>query len=399
MQCPHCAAPVAEGVRFCPACRKRVVAPTAGFDQAPPRPAVPRAPAGDPAAAGHPAAPVPLPPLPRESAPPPLEIPPPPRQVSSAAALAFGGTLAEVRRPTAVTALAVWNFLQGAVLLLGGLATAFAMFAGPSGQDLVAVLGVVYLGLGAAHVAAGVGLLGMRSWARTLQIVLASIGLLGIPCGTVISIFILVYMMKPGIKILFSGRTGELTPEETAEVASALQSSGVLWALVALVGMLVMVAIIGIIAAIAIPSLLRARVSANEAAAIGNLRSVVSAQAVVASANEGRYVTPECFRQPESCIAGWPAGTRLFTSDLVFDAPAQGYVLRFHPGPPAVVVEGQPDAEAVHITSYAISAVPASVQGGVRRFCADDSGIIYVMPEGAALTDAGRCPESSQPLR
>ena len=34
-----------------------------------------------------------------------------------------------------------------------------------------------------------------------------------------------------------------------------------------------MVAIIGIIAAIAIPSLLRARISANEAGAIGNVRT------------------------------------------------------------------------------------------------------------------------------
>ena len=39
-----------------------------------------------------------------------------------------------------------------------------------------------------------------------------------------------------------------------------------------LIELLIVVAIIGIIAAIAIPSLLRARVSANEAATIGDIR-------------------------------------------------------------------------------------------------------------------------------
>ncbi len=52
-----------------------------------------------------------------------------------------------------------------------------------------------------------------------------------------------------------------------------------------LIELLIVVAIIGIIAAIAIPSLLRARVSANEAQAIGDTRTVISAQATYASAN------------------------------------------------------------------------------------------------------------------
>ena len=46
-----------------------------------------------------------------------------------------------------------------------------------------------------------------------------------------------------------------------------------------LIELLIVVAIIGIIAAIAVPGLLRARISGNEASAIGSLRAVVSAQA------------------------------------------------------------------------------------------------------------------------
>ena len=45
-----------------------------------------------------------------------------------------------------------------------------------------------------------------------------------------------------------------------------------------LIEVLIVVAIIGILAAIAIPSLLRARMSANEASAIGSMRAIASAQ-------------------------------------------------------------------------------------------------------------------------
>ena len=57
-----------------------------------------------------------------------------------------------------------------------------------------------------------------------------------------------------------------------------------------LIELLIVVAIIGIIAAIAVPGLLRARISGNEASAIGSLRAVNSAQATfAASCANGLY--------------------------------------------------------------------------------------------------------------
>jgi type IV pilus assembly protein PilA len=50
-----------------------------------------------------------------------------------------------------------------------------------------------------------------------------------------------------------------------------------------LIELLIVVAIIGIIAAIAVPGLLRARMSGNEASAIGSLRAINSAQAAYSS--------------------------------------------------------------------------------------------------------------------
>ena len=57
-----------------------------------------------------------------------------------------------------------------------------------------------------------------------------------------------------------------------------------------LIELLIVVAIIGIIAAIAVPGLLRARMSGNEASAIGSMRAIVGGQASYASScGQGFY--------------------------------------------------------------------------------------------------------------
>ena len=59
-----------------------------------------------------------------------------------------------------------------------------------------------------------------------------------------------------------------------------------------LIELLIVVAIIGIIAAIAVPGLLRARMSGNEASAIGSLRAINSGQAAFSSScASGAYAT------------------------------------------------------------------------------------------------------------
>lgn len=61
-----------------------------------------------------------------------------------------------------------------------------------------------------------------------------------------------------------------------------------------LIELLIVVAIIGIIAAIAIPGLLRARMSGNEASAIGSVRSIHSANATYsAAAGNGGYAVDQ----------------------------------------------------------------------------------------------------------
>ncbi len=74
-----------------------------------------------------------------------------------------------------------------------------------------------------------------------------------------------------------------------------------------LIELLIVVAIIGIIAAIAIPSLLRARVSANEAATIGDIRAVLSSQSAYSSAALGSFGDITCLSAPAGCLANYPA--------------------------------------------------------------------------------------------
>jgi uncharacterized membrane protein YhaH (DUF805 family) len=60
------------------------------------------------------------------------------------------------------------------------------------------------------------------------------------------------------------------------------------WVVPAVAGVVALIVPAGIVAAIAIPSLLRARVSANESAAIADIRSMISAQAAYHTLRGGR---------------------------------------------------------------------------------------------------------------
>jgi type II secretory pathway pseudopilin PulG len=203
--------------------------------------------------------------------------------------------LAGIRRPGLVTLLAVLNFIGAALSILGAVGMLAAAVLGDRDElgPIAAILGSIFLVAGCLQLASGIGLIKLKPYGRTLQIVLAVIGLLGFPLGTIISICILVYMTRPGIKALFSGRpVNELTPIELAQIASVTSGSSATVVVVVLLVVIVGIVVLGIIAAIAVPGLLRARMSANEATAIGAMRAVMSAQAAYSSAAaSGGYAT------------------------------------------------------------------------------------------------------------
>ena len=152
-----------------------------------------------------------------------------------------------------------------------------------------------------------------------------------------------------------------------------------------LIELLIVVAIIGIIAAIAIPSLLRARVSANESATIGDIRTVISGEAAYQSANGGWYDQISCMNAP--CIPSYPAGAPTFLdSNLARLATKSGYDRSFGAGPTPARINTAISSTS-SLSSYGYTAQPVTQgQTGVRGFGGDSSGVLCFTANGAAPT-------------
>ena len=158
---------------------------------------------------------------------------------------------------------------------------------------------------------------------------------------------------------------------------------------------------IGIIAAIAIPSLLRARVSANESAAIGDIRTVISAEAAYQSANAGYYDTLECLGRPSTgCIPDY-TGPTFLDHALASGAPKSGYRRTFHAGAAPSSEEGAASRSPSSMESFAYTAVPLQAnQTGVRGFCGDATGRLCVTLDGSEPEVVnGECSQTCQMLR
>lgn len=153
-----------------------------------------------------------------------------------------------------------------------------------------------------------------------------------------------------------------------------------------LIELLIVVAIIGIIAAIAIPSLLRARVSANESATIGDIRTVISAQAAYQSANGGFYDGAfTCLTLPSGCIPSYPVAAPTFLdSQLTALASKSGYNRSWVGGDPAAPIPATSSGSSTGV--YAYHATPATQnQTGVRGFAGEASGRICFTTDGVAV--------------
>ncbi len=296
----------------------------------------------------------------------------------------------DAKRPAIISLLAVLQFIGGAFWMLGAIVALVRAVIGsgePQADAIMLVLAVVCGVIGGLQLACGAGLWQLKPIGRTLQIVFAWIGLLGIPVGTVISILILIYLNKPGIKVLFSGRpTSEWTQEEFAQVAALPQTSVAVVVILALVLGVGGVMVLGIVAAIAVPGLLRARISGNEAAAIGSLRAIISAEVSYASscAAGGYAVTLEDLARP-------PRGTAegFISTDLGINGVEKaGYRIAItRDAAPGVIDVGTAAATCNGATvtpasSYFASAEPVTPGGtGTRYFATDGRGILVSSPE------------------
>ena len=146
-----------------------------------------------------------------------------------------------------------------------------------------------------------------------------------------------------------------------------------------LIELLIVVAIIGIIAAIAIPSLLRARVAANESATIGDVRSLASAEAAFASATGGTWGTLACLAVPSNaaCIPGYATDSPIFAPDTSVWSPTAATPNKS--GYNRAMTEGiaVPNAPTGQIIGFCQRATPVSASTGVRTFAMDANSTLY----------------------
>ncbi len=150
-----------------------------------------------------------------------------------------------------------------------------------------------------------------------------------------------------------------------------------------LIELLIVVAIILIIAAIAIPNLLRARISANEASAVGSLRTVNTAQISYNSAYPTvGYASTLSALGGTNCNPPTTASACLIDTQLA-SGTKSGYTFTMSG------TTGTPTA------TYQIRADPqAPNQTGVRYFCSFADAVIRF--GSASLTN---CDASVQPLQ
>jgi prepilin-type N-terminal cleavage/methylation domain-containing protein len=153
-----------------------------------------------------------------------------------------------------------------------------------------------------------------------------------------------------------------------------------------LIELLIVVAIIGIIAAIAVPGLLRARMSGNEASAIGSMRAINSSEVTyAASCGGGGYATTLTALATSPTAGGDP----FISPDLNANGVVKsGYTVTLIAGANAVAVLAAANTcnNTASQSTYHATATPASVgQTGTRAFATNNSGTIYQNFTGTAI--------------
>lgn len=151
-----------------------------------------------------------------------------------------------------------------------------------------------------------------------------------------------------------------------------------------LIELLIVVAIIGIIAAIAVPGLLRARMSGNEASAIGSLRAINSAQSTFSSSCGGNGYAKtlvDLNTPPSGSTAGF------ISPDLASNGVLKsGYLVNISADSGASDLSTACNA-AQTTSSYFAEAHPAQVgSSGQRSFATDSRGTIYFQNAGVTIT-------------
>ena len=149
-----------------------------------------------------------------------------------------------------------------------------------------------------------------------------------------------------------------------------------------LIELLIVVAIILIIAAIAIPNLLRSRIAANEASAVGSIRTINTAEVTYSSSY------PDCGFTTLSSLGG--SGGNTTGAGLIDAVLAGGQKSGYSFAATASGGSGScGSGTGTPNSTYSVVGGPQNAQTGQRYFYSDQSGVIrYNTSTAATATDA-----------
>ena len=145
-----------------------------------------------------------------------------------------------------------------------------------------------------------------------------------------------------------------------------------------LIELLIVVAIILIIAAIAIPNLLRSRIAANQASAVGSLRTLNTSEITYASTYNLGYSSVLSYLGPSTGTVPTSTASGLIDSVLAGtgnSSAKSGYNFTYAP---------TTDTTTLKVITYQIHADPQSTSTGTNYYFTDESGVIRQSTTGTA---------------
>ncbi len=150
-----------------------------------------------------------------------------------------------------------------------------------------------------------------------------------------------------------------------------------------LIELLIVVAIILIIAAIAIPNLLRSRIAANEASAVGSIRTINTSEVTYSSTypDTGFSADLKSLGGAEPCTPS--TGTACLLDQVLAAGTKTGYSFPY-------ATTGGSGKQSDPYVSYTVNGNPvAPGQSGQRYFYSDQSGVIrYNTSTNASSSDS-----------
>jgi hypothetical protein len=141
------------------------------------------------------------------------------------------------------------------------------------------------------------------------------------------------------------------------------------------------------------PALVRSMAAGNETTVIGEIRTIISAQAAFSAESGGFYGELRCLTEPKSCLPSSQASAAyLWDTGLALLYERSGYRRAFFPGPAG--------PQPALFQSFAYTASPSAPgQSGRRSFCGDSRGVVCAGPGDREIqASGGECPATCQPL-